>query len=117
MPDNSTAEPPEENSFKWDLGDGGQWKSDNPYPVYVLPGSTGHDLVTATAQYSGDMESVPHGDQLRNTFDAGDYVRLFVDIDTGKLGSSTYQHHQSGWTGMGQLRSPHGNVRAKKGTD
>ncbi|KAM0720519.1 hypothetical protein Q7P37_004655 [Cladosporium fusiforme] len=83
LPENNTSDVPESNSVKWDLGDGGEWKSDNPYPVYVVPGPTGHDLVTATTQYSGDVESVPHGDELLKSYDAQDYVRLYLEIDTG----------------------------------
>lgn len=92
LPDDTTSEPPQANNVRWDLGDGGQWKSDNSYPVYVVPGSTGTDLVNASAQYSGDMASVPHGEELLQTFDARDYVRLYLDVDTGESGASMYQY-------------------------
>lgn len=77
-------EPPSANDVSWSLGDGGGWKRDNMYPVYVIPGATGNDLMTATSQYSGDIEDVPHGQELLSTYDPGDYVRLFVDINTGE---------------------------------
>lgn len=113
LPDNTTLEPPEENNVKWELGDGGEWKSDNPYPVYVVPGLTGYDLVTATAQYSGDLASVPHGDELLNEFDSRELLRLYVDVDTGKSGSSTYQYHSSVSVDTSLLQSARGNVGAK----
>lgn len=84
MPDNSTAEPPSANDVSWSLGDGGAWKRDNMFPVYVIPGVMGNDLVTASSQYSGPIEDVPNGQELLSTYDSGDYVRLFVDINTGK---------------------------------
>lgn len=87
LPDNSTAEPPPANDATWSLGDGGNWKQDNDYPVYVVPGAVGSTLIAATADYSGNISSVPNGADLLNTYDPTDYVRLYVDIDTGASSS------------------------------
>lgn len=87
MPNDDTAEPPLANDANWSLGDGGKWKADNAYPVYVLPGAAGTTLINATAQYSGDISSVPNAQELLETQDPSDYVRLYVDIDTGESNS------------------------------
>jgi hypothetical protein len=87
MTTNNTAEPPLANDAYWSVGDGGQWKSDNQYPVYVLPGMAGNTLIAATANYSGDIADVPHSQELLETQDPSDYVRLYVDVDTGASGS------------------------------
>jgi hypothetical protein len=36
-----------------------------------------------SALYSGNMTNVPHGHDLTELYDSRQYVRLFVDIDTG----------------------------------
>ena len=77
MPDNNT------NDRDLDLGDGGDWKRQNQYPVYMLSGDMGHELVQASAQYSGNISSAPHADELLDTHDPSDYVRLYADINTG----------------------------------
>ncbi|KAK5163841.1 hypothetical protein LTR04_002226 [Oleoguttula sp. CCFEE 6159] len=84
LPDNGTEIPPTANSPIWGLGDGGQWKSTNRYPVYAIPGAQGTELMDQLAIYSGNMTDVPNGHTLTEMgFDSRDYVRLFMDIDTG----------------------------------
>lgn len=83
-PDNKT----EEKDL--DLGDGGSWKRDNNYPVYVLPTDVGSELVNATADYSGNISNVPNGEELLDDHDPNDYVRLYVDVDTGESASSGF---------------------------
>lgn len=79
--------PPLANDAYWSVGDGGKWKSDNQFPVYVLPGASGSALINATADYSGDLLSVPNAEQLLKTEDLSDYIRLYADIDTGESNS------------------------------
>jgi len=80
--DNSTDMPPEANSNVWGLGDGGNWKRENDYPVYVLPGADAQTLLAASALYSKNMTDVPFGRQIAAHSNPQDYVRLFVEIDT-----------------------------------
>jgi hypothetical protein len=84
--DNNEA-PPQANDASWNVGDGGKWKSDYQFPVYVLPGASGSTLINATADYSGNLSSVPNAQQLLEMEDPNDYVRLYVDIDTGESNS------------------------------
>ena len=84
--DNNEA-PPQANDASWNVGDGGKWKENYQFPVYVLPGASGSALINATAQYSGNLSSVPHAQELLEMEDPTDYVRLYVDIDTGESNS------------------------------
>jgi hypothetical protein len=66
-----------------DLGDGGNWKTANHYPIYMLPGDMGYEFMAASAQYSGNISTAPYADQLLENHDTSDYVRLYADINTG----------------------------------
>ncbi|KAK6438746.1 hypothetical protein LTR95_005044 [Oleoguttula sp. CCFEE 5521] len=81
--DDTLNEPPLPNDPVWNLGDGGRWKTDNKFPVYAIPGTYGKQILDESAAYSGNMSSVPNGQQLEGQYTTSDYVRLFVDIDTG----------------------------------
>lgn len=48
-----TKKPPAADSAVWDLGDDGEWKKDNQYPVYAIPGPSGTELMKLLARYSG----------------------------------------------------------------
>jgi hypothetical protein len=77
MPNNTT------NDRDLDLGDGGNWKTANNYPIYMLGGDMGYQLIGASAQYSGNISTAPHADELLKNHDNSDYVRLYADINTG----------------------------------
>ncbi|KAK3049617.1 hypothetical protein LTR09_009038 [Extremus antarcticus] len=84
LPDNSTMPVPGSDDPTWALGDGENWKRENPYPVYAIPGTTGNELLYQSSLYSGNVTDVPHGQLLTETgVDPRNYVRLFVDISTG----------------------------------
>lgn len=83
LPGNSTSTPPNENDPIWDISED-RWKQENGFPVYVLPGQSGQVLMEQSAAYSGNMTDVPNGHELTEFYDSRDYVRLFVDIDTGE---------------------------------
>ena len=83
VPDNTTSTPPDADSSAWNLGDDGHWKSLNHFPVYAIPGASGDLIMRESALYSGNMTEVPHGHLLTEYYDSRDYVRLFMDINTG----------------------------------
>lgn len=87
MTNDNTEMPPQANDAYWNVGDNGKWKQDYKFPVYVLPGASGSTLINATADYSGNLSSVPNAQQLLEMEDPTDYVRLYVDIDTGESNS------------------------------
>lgn len=75
--------PPTANDAVWGLGDGGQWKRNNEYPVYAISADDAGNILRASALYSGNMTSVPFGHLLTEQYDPRDYVRLYLNIDTG----------------------------------
>ncbi|KAJ9646320.1 hypothetical protein H2199_002369 [Coniosporium tulheliwenetii] len=79
---NSTMQPPPMRDSRWDLGDGGQWKGASRYPVFAIPGSIGYTLMQQTAAYSGNLSSVPHGDELIRTYPRADHARLYAEVRT-----------------------------------
>ena len=86
LPNQGESMPPKVNDPSWDLGDGGQWKKQNEFPVYAIPTSSGVHLTTISGYYSGNMTSVPFGANISQYFDSRDYVRLAMDISTGTSG-------------------------------
>ena len=87
MTNDNTEAPPQANDAYWNVGDGGKWKQEYQFPVYVLPGASGSTLINATGDYSGNFSSVPNSQELSETEDPSDFVRLYVDIDTGESNS------------------------------
>ncbi|KAL9062468.1 MAG: hypothetical protein Q9157_008896 [Trypethelium eluteriae] len=84
LPDNDMFIPPTANDGVWGLGDGGQWKSLDHYPVYAIPGEQGMDAVAALSTYSGkNVSAVPNGAMLSKIYDQNALVRLYVDIGVG----------------------------------
>ena len=87
MTNDNTEAPPQANDAYWNVGDGGKWKQEYQFPVYVLPGASGSTLINATGDYSGNFSSVPNSQELLGMEDPSDFVRLYVDIDTGESNS------------------------------
>jgi len=80
-PNNSTAQPPPVSDPSWSLGDGGQWKSANDFPVYAISGMLGSFILDELAQYSGNMSQVPYGTELVQIYDPQDSIRLYARMD------------------------------------
>ena len=87
LPDNGTVIPPTANNGAWGLGDGGQWRSENHYPVFAIPGTQGTEVMTALSTYSGkNLSAVPNGVLLSTTYGRNALIWPFVNIG---LGAST----------------------------
>jgi len=84
LPDNGTDRPPPISSSVWGLGDGGAWKTQNPFPVYALPSDVGTEMMKQSSLYSGNMTSVPFGHEISELphIDPRDYVRLYTQLST-----------------------------------
>jgi hypothetical protein len=82
QPGQDNSRPPVLNDASWNLQDGGRWQSDNSFPTYAVSSMTGNIVMDALANYSGNMTSVPNGNQLATEFDSSDYVRLWGTVDT-----------------------------------
>lgn len=79
LPDFGTDTPPLANNETWDLHDGGQWKSQNQFPVYAIPGSEGQALMQQMGQFSGNTSNAKiEGVLAQEGFDPTDYVRLYT---------------------------------------
>ncbi|KAL9095098.1 MAG: hypothetical protein Q9165_002701 [Trypethelium subeluteriae] len=84
LPNDDMFIPPPANDDAWVLGDGGQWKSLDHYPVYAIPGEQGMNAVAALSTYSGrNISAVPNGAMLSKIYDQNALVRLYVDIGVG----------------------------------
>lgn len=80
-PNNSTGTPPPISDGTWDLNDGGQWKSQNKYPVYAVPGVDGEIIMQQLAQYSGKVSNAKAQSILtQEQLDPTDYVRLYTNL-------------------------------------
>lgn len=85
LPDFGIGTPPLANNETWDLHDGGQWKSQNKFPVYALPGSEGQALMQQMGQFSGVSSNLKiEGILAQEQFDPADYVRLYTTFGTSQ---------------------------------
>ncbi|KAF1944648.1 hypothetical protein EJ02DRAFT_84719 [Clathrospora elynae] len=86
QPGQGNAKPPVLNDPSWNLQDGGSWQSANTFPTYALSSMTGNVTMDQMSLYSGNLSSVPHGDELTQTHDRSDYVRLWATVSTDSGG-------------------------------
>jgi hypothetical protein len=75
-------QPPVLNDMSWSLQDGGAWQSKNQFPTYALASTTGELVMQQLSKYSGNLTDAPFGDQLAESFDTRDYVRLWATVST-----------------------------------
>ena len=80
---NTTVLPPPPSDQTWNLNDGGQWKSQNRFPVYALPGANGATIMQQMALYSGNVSQVKNGDLLVQQYNPSDYIRLYAIFSSG----------------------------------
>lgn len=83
QPGQGNARPPVLNDASWNLQDGGRWQSVNTFPTYALSSTTGSIIMNQMGLYSGNLTSVPNGEELATTFDRRDYIRLWAQVATG----------------------------------
>lgn len=81
LPDDSIGMPPEVNDPKWNLGDGGSWKTKNKYPVYAIAGSFGASIMDQLGLYSGALRDAPNGTLLQDRYDAGYNARMYALVE------------------------------------
>ena len=81
LPGGDAEDPPDPDSSDWELGDDGDWMTENDFPIFALTGQAGELLDSKSANYSGDMLEVPNGSELAQLYDSRDYVRLFASVD------------------------------------
>jgi hypothetical protein len=82
QPGQGDATPPVLNDPSWSLQDGGSWQKANTFPTYALAANIGDQVMKQMGLYSGNLTDVPYGDQLSQTLDDSDYVRLWATVST-----------------------------------
>ncbi|POS69903.1 hypothetical protein DHEL01_v211703 [Diaporthe helianthi] len=81
-PDNSIGRPPPAEDEIWDLQDRDAWKSYSKFPIYAVSGAVGSSMMTQLSLYSGNVTSVPYGENISALYnpDDDDYVRIWSQI-------------------------------------
>ncbi|KAF4125021.1 Zinc finger, C3HC4 type (RING finger) [Geosmithia morbida] len=82
-PNNSTDKPQDVDSPVWNLDDDGAWKKSNLYPVFAVPGLQGQKMMSELSLYSGNVSSIPHGDEIAELYgpNPSDYVRIWTELE------------------------------------
>lgn len=81
-----TAKPPPSGNSVWGLGGNDQWKKDNDYPVYAVPGPSGTNLMHQLSQYSGhDSDNILNAtdSSMNETQRLASCTRLYALFDLG----------------------------------
>ncbi|TEA22461.1 hypothetical protein C8034_v009855 [Colletotrichum sidae] len=81
-PNNSTREPQGADSPIWDLDDNDRWRTQNRFPIFAVPGSEGIKMMRQLSLYSGNMSTVPYGDEIQQIYDPheNDFVRIWTEL-------------------------------------
>ncbi|KAF4855155.1 putative RING finger membrane protein [Colletotrichum siamense] len=81
-PNNSTREPQGADSPIWDLDDNDAWRTQNRFPIFAVPGAQGNKMMRQLSLYSGNLSSIPYGDQIQDIYDPhdNDYVRIWTEL-------------------------------------
>lgn len=82
QPGKGDSQPPVLNDASWSLQDGGGWQRLNTFPTYALTTTTGGIIMDQLSKYSGNLTSVPNGEELAQSLDPTDYVRLWATVST-----------------------------------
>lgn len=79
---NETSTPPPVSDERWDLNDGDQWRSQNHYPIFAIPGLAGATLMGELAWFSHG-QSHNRSQSHNSTGQLSDpNQRLFAMVDT-----------------------------------
>lgn len=63
------------------------WQRDNTFPTYALSSTSGNTIMDQLNLYSGNLSTVPNGDDLGHLFDSTSYVRLWATVSTESGGT------------------------------
>lgn len=90
IPSHDNAKPPGPKDSAWMLDENEEWKSQNYYPVYAIPGLAGATLMDQLSKYSGD--TVPPDWETGNAADQPGFIRLFTLINLGEQDQPLSSH-------------------------
>ncbi|KAM0808290.1 hypothetical protein AB5N19_08633 [Seiridium cardinale] len=84
LPNNDTSQPPGSDDSTWTLDDdsSNSWMSKYHYPIYVIPGASGTEMMHELSLYSGNLTQVPYGANISALYhpDSADYVRIWTEL-------------------------------------
>jgi len=81
QPVKSSDTPPPDDAI-WNIDDGTAWKTQNHFPTFAVPGRVGAEMMTQLSRYSGNISSVPFGENISALYnpDASDYIRIWTQL-------------------------------------
>lgn len=82
IPSHDNDKPPGPKDSAWMLDENEEWKSQNNYPVYAIPGLAGATLMNQLSMYSGD--TIPPDSQNDSMSDEPGIIRLITLINLGE---------------------------------
>ncbi|KAJ5308784.1 hypothetical protein N7508_004163 [Penicillium antarcticum] len=85
---NETELPPSSDDPKWTINDGDEWRMENDYPVYAIPGAAGATLIRDLSHFSDSANITAKSNSSEGFAVQPKSDRLFarVDIDTDSSG-------------------------------
>lgn len=81
---NESGIPPPASDVLWDLNDGGQWKEDNHFPVYAIPGPAAGSLMRELAWFSDGKTDRSQNGSYPSIQKRDSSIRLFTMIANGE---------------------------------
>ncbi|KAJ5996156.1 hypothetical protein N7522_007816 [Penicillium canescens] len=86
---NETDIPPSSDDPRWSINDGNQWRMENNYPVYAIPGAAGATLISDLSHFSDTGSNITTKGNSSEAFAVqpkSDRLFARVDIDTSSSG-------------------------------
>lgn len=85
LPNNDSSQAPDSGDSTWSLDSddsSNSWMSKYHYPIYVIPGSSGMEMMHELSLYSGNLTQVPYGANISAIYhpDSADYVRIWTEL-------------------------------------
>jgi hypothetical protein len=81
---NETDIPPSSDDPRWLINDGNQWRMENNYPVYAIPGAAGATLISDLSHFSDNGSNITtKGNSSEGFAVQPNSDRLFARVDIG----------------------------------
>jgi hypothetical protein len=82
---NETELPPSSDDPRWSINDGDQWRMENDYPVYAIPGAAGATLIRDLSHFSDRTNITAKSNSSEGFAIQPKSDRLFARLDLGML--------------------------------
>ncbi|KAL5615222.1 hypothetical protein BROUX41_005278 [Berkeleyomyces rouxiae] len=80
-----------EDASLWTMANAeGDWHHKYRFPIYAIPRQYGNSMVSALAQYSGTIDTVPNSENITTAFNPSqrDYIRIWTQLRVDDHGHS-----------------------------